>query len=242
MRGFIGVVLLGFSVAALSQDKSERRELIGKIGTRSALLLLHTAQRADGSWQAAGEYVILPTLVRRFVEGERSPELGVTVLKEGTTPILFGRPGIGELRGTWRDGTYKGTRHGPGGQKREEFEFSEDFPSMENYSAKVRCEAKEGRYQSRLSLSVENGKLKSLDWRSVEPDGQACSVAASDQQPMRGGLRFVAGNCRVTLRDAGEFVALSADSCAAHCGAEAHIAPLLIDRRGNCELLRHGAR
>jgi hypothetical protein len=40
----------------------------------------------------------------------------------------------------------------------------------------------------------------------------------------------------------GEFVALSADNCAAHCAAEAHIEPLLIDRRGNCELLRHGAR
>jgi hypothetical protein len=242
VKGLLGIVLVGFSLGAIGQDKSERRELTGKVGTRSALLILHTAQRADGSWQAAGEYVILPTLVRRFVEGERSPELGVTVLKEGTTPILFGRPGIGELRGTWRDGTYKGTRYGPGGQTREEFEFSEEFPSMEDYSARVRCEAKEGRYQSRLSLSVEKGKLKSLDWRSVEPDGQACSVVASDQQPMRGGLRFAAGGCRITLRDAGEFVALSADNCAAHCAAEAHIEPLLIDRRGNCELLRHGAR
>jgi hypothetical protein len=234
--------LLALPVPGLCQEKSESRELIGKVGTRSALLILHTAQRADGSWQAAGEYVILPTLVRRFVEGERSPELGVTILKEGTTPTLFGRPGIGELRGTWRDGTYKGTRYGPGGQTREDFEFSEDFPSMENYSARVRCEAREGRYQSRLSLSIEKGKLKSLEWRSIEPDGQACSVVASDQQPMRGGLRFVAGGCRITLRDAGEFVALSADNCAAHCAAEAHIEPLLIDGRGNCELLRHGAR
>lgn len=236
------ICLLLVPLAVHAQHKSESRELIGKIGTRSALLILHTAQRADGSWQAAGEYVILPTLVRRFVEGERSPELGVTVLKEGTTPILFGRPGIGELRGTWRDGTYKGTRYGPAGQTREDFEFSEDFPSMENYSARVRCEAKEGRYQSRLSLSVEKGKLKSLEWRSVEPDGQACSLAASGQEPMRGGLRFVAGGCRITLRDAGEFVALSAHNCAAHCAAEAHIEPLLIDRRGNCELLRHAAR
>lgn len=238
----IMICLLLVPLAVHAQHKSESRELIGKIGTRSALLILHTAQRADGSWQAAGEYVILPTFVRRFVEGERSPELGVTVLKEGTTPILFGRPGIGELRGTWRDGTYKGTRYGPAGQTREDFEFSEDFPSMEHYSARVRCEAKEGRYQSRLSLSVEKGKLKSLEWRSVEPDGQACSLAASGQQPMRGGLRFVAGACRITLRDAGEFVALRADNCTAHCAAEAHIEPLLIDRRGNCELLRHGAR
>jgi hypothetical protein len=242
LRFWTSVFVLGVSLAALAQDKAEPRELIGKVGTRSALLILHAAPRADGSWQVAGEYVILPTLARRFVEGERSPELGVTVLKEGTTPILFGRPPIAELRGTWRDGTYKGTRYGPGGQKREDFEFSEDFPSMENYSARVRCEAKEGRYQSKVAFSVSNGKLREFEWGSVDPGGQACSVAASEQQPLRGGLRFVAGDCRVTLRDAGEFLALSAENCAAQCGPEAHLVPLLIDRRGNCELLRHGAR
>ena len=83
-------------------------ELIGKVGTRSAYLILHSSERPDGSRQVAGEYVILATLTRRFVEGERSPQLGVTVLKEGITPILFGRPQIGELRGTWRDGTSRG--------------------------------------------------------------------------------------------------------------------------------------
>ena len=31
---------------------------------------------------------------------------------------------------------------GPG-QKREQFEFSEEFPAMDSYSANVRCEAKE---------------------------------------------------------------------------------------------------
>lgn len=242
MRGFITLFLLGFSLGAVAQDKSESREMIGKVGTRSALLVLHATQRADASWQVAGEYVILPTLARRFVEGERSPELGVTTLKEGTTPILFGRPGIGELRGTWRDGVFKGTRYGTGGQKREEFEFSEDFPSMDDYSAKVRCEAKEGRYQSRLSLSIEQGKLNNFEWRSVEPGGQACAVQATAQEPLRGGLRFVSGSCRVTLRDLGDFVALSAENCTALCGAEAYLEPLLFDRRGNCELLRHGAR
>jgi len=242
MRGFITLILVAFSVGALSQDKSESREMIGKVGTRSALLVLHATERADGSWQVAGEYVVLPTLARRFLEGERSPELGVTTLKEGSTPILFGRPGIGELRGTWRDGVFKGTRYGPGGQKREEFEFSDDFPSMDNYSAKVRCEAKEGRYESRLNLSVTNGKLGSFEWRVVEPGGQACAVAATAQEPLRGGLRFVSDGCRITLRDLGDFVALSAENCAAACGAEAFLEPLLFDRRGNCELLRHGAR
>ena len=242
MRLIFGIALLAVSWAVLPQNKAERHELIGKVGTRTALLTLHTGRRADGSWQVAGEYVVLATLARRFVEGESSPELGVTVLKEGTTPILFGRPPIAELRGTWRDGVFKGTRYGPGGQKREQFEFSEEFPAMDSYSANVRCEAKEGRYQAQLSLSVERGKLKSLDWRAVEPGGQTCKVVASGQEPLRGGLRFVAGGCRLTLRDAGDFVALSAQNCSAQCAPEAHMEPLLIDRRGSCELLRHGVR
>jgi hypothetical protein len=238
----LAIVLWAVSLAAGAQDKTENRELIGKVGTRSALLMLNAAERADGSWQVAGEYVLLPTLARRFVEGERSPELGVTVLKEGTTPILFGRPPTGELRGTWREGAFKGTRYGSAGQRREEFEFREDFPSMEGYSARVRCEAEEGRYKTRLVLTVERGELKALDWRSVEPDGQVCALATAQQEPMAGGLRFVAGECRITLRDAGELVVLKARNCAAHCAAEAHIEPLLIDRQGGCELLRLGAR
>src|SRR5512134_3467408 len=147
-----------------------------------------------------------------------------------------------DLRGTWRDGVFKGTRYGPGGQKREQFEFSEEFPAMDSYSTNVRCEAKEGRYHAQLSLSVERGKLKSLDWHAVEPGGQTCKVVASGQQPLRGGLRFVSNGCRLTLRDAGELIALSAENCSTHCGAEAHLEPLLVDRRGNCELLRLGAR
>ena len=141
------------ALLALASGSASSEELIGKVGTRSAYLILHSSERPDGSRQAAGEYVILATLTRRFVEGERSPQLGVTVLKEGITPILFGRPQIGELRGTWRDGTYKGDAlSDPDGQVREEFEFSEEFPSMEGYSANVRCEAREGRYQSTLAL------------------------------------------------------------------------------------------
>lgn len=235
MRSCFLLVLMAFQGGVLAQ------ELIGKVGSRSALLVLHAQPRPDGSWQVAGEYVILPTLARRFLEGERSPERGVTVLKEGTTPILFGRPGIGELRGVWREGSFKGARYGSGGQKREEFEFSEEFPSMDGTSVNVQCEAKEGRYQSRLALVVEQGKLKNLEWRAVEPGGQACTVAAPVQQPLRGGLRFLAGACRVTLRDAGEFLALSAENCAVLCG-EATLDPLLIDSRGRCEVLRHGAR
>ena len=68
------------------------------------------------------------------------------------------------------------------------------------------------------------------------------TVAGLTQETMRGGLRFSAGGCRVALRDLGDFVVLSAEGCSAQCGPEAYLEPLLIDRRGNCELLRHGAR
>jgi hypothetical protein len=145
---------------------------------------------------------------------------------------------VAELRGTWRGRSYTGTRYGPGGQRREDFAFSENFPSLENYSARVRCEAKEGRHQARLSLSVEKGRLERLEWRAVDPDGQICNVRATGQEPHAGGLRFVDGACRVTLRDAGEFLVLRAGNCAAQCAAEADFVPLVIDRRGHCELLR----
>lgn len=232
------VLLLLAVLPAHAQDRSEARELIGKMGTRSALLVLHRTERPNGGWQVAGEYIVLPTLSRRYLEGERSPELGVTVLKEGTTPILFGRPPVAELRGTWRDGVFKGTRYGPGGQTREDFDFSETFPSLDNYSTRVRCEAKEARHLARLRLVVERGKLRELEWQAVDPEGQMCNVAATGQEPLAGGLRFVAGACRLTLRDAGEFVALRAENCAAHCAPEADFIPLVIDRRGHCELLR----
>lgn len=245
MKWLTGMALVLAAVAAAAQsapERSERRELIGKVGTRSALLVLHATERPEGGWRVAGEYVILPTLARRFLEGERSPELGITTLKEGTTPILFGRPGTAELRGMWRDGAYKGARYGTGGQLREEFQFSEEFPAMEGYSASVRCEAKEGRYQARLNYKVASGKLGGFEWRAVEPGGQGCTVSGLTQEAMHGGLRFSAGSCRVTLRDLGDFVVLSAEGCTSQCGAEAYLEPLLIDRRGNCELLRHGAR
>ena len=50
---------------------------------------------------------------------------------------------------------------------------------------------------------------------------------------MRGGLRFIAGACGVTLRDVGPFMALRADHCAAQCD----MGTVFIDRRGHCELL-----
>jgi len=240
---FLMALLCGMAFPAIAQQAAETRELVGQVGGRSSLMVLHATQRADGGWQIAGEYLLLPTLVRRYVEGERSPEIGVTTLKEGTTPILFGRPPTGELRGTWRSGVFKGMRYGPGGQERERFEFSEEFPSMDAYSAEVRCEAGEGRYSSTLNFSVDSGNLKSFEWRSrVEPGGHACALTGATQQAASGGLALAAGKCRVTLRDLGDYVKAAAEHCAALCGSQAYLEPLLIDRRGNCRLLRPEAR
>jgi len=237
------LLLLGLPCLAFAQQPAETLELVGQVGSRNALLVLHATQREDGGWQLAGEYMLLPTLARRYVEGERSPEIGVTTLREGPTPILFGRPPTGELRGTWRGGAFKGVRYGPGGQERERFEFSEAFPAMDGYSAEVRCEAGEGRYSSALSYQAEQGKVNAFEWRSrVEPGGHVCALTNARQQAAKGGLALVAGKCRVTLRDLGDAVKVAAENCAEACGSQAYLEPLLIDRRGNCRLLRPEAR
>jgi hypothetical protein len=237
----LAFVALLVPVAAWSQ--TETRELVGQIGSRPALLVLHASRTAEGAWQMAGEYVVLPTLQRRFLEGESSPEIGVTTLREGITPILFGRPPTGELRGTLRAGIFKGARFAPGGQERERFEFSEAFPSMDAYSANLRCDATDAHYASNLQMAVEAGKLQSFDWRStVAASGHACSIANLQQQPFKGGLRFSAGRCNVTLREVGDYVRLAAENCVEQCGSQAYLEPLLIDRRGNCRLLRGESR
>lgn len=237
-------VLLALSFSsAFAADDTETRELVGQMGGRNALLVLHATQRPEGGWQLTGEYLLLPTLVRRYLEGERSPQIGVTSLKEGTTPILFGRAPTAELRGTWRDGQFKGMRYGPGGQERERFEFSEEFPSLEGYSANVRCEISEGRYGATLAYAIEGGNLKAIDWRSkVAPAGHVCSVTAAKQQPFKGGLRFSSGSCSVTLRDLGEFVSVAAENCAQLCGSQAYLEAMLVDRRGSCRLMRPEAK
>ena len=224
---------------ALAQERFETQELVGHMGSRSALLMLYSSRRSDTNWRVTGEYLILPTLTRRYLEGDRSPERGFTSLREGASAILFGHPSTGELRGTYRDGVFKGTRYAPGGQEREQFHFSETFPSMEGYSAGVSCDAGDARYTSRISYSVESGKLKSLQWSShVKPTGHSCDLPALQQQPMQGGLRAAAGGCAVTFRDLGEMVMVSAENCTAACGSAAYFEPVLVDRRGSCVLLR----
>jgi len=229
---------LGFS-----QEKTQAVEMIGQLGNRTALLVLHSTRGADGALHLTGEYIVLPALQRRFVDGEASPEIGVTTLREGTTPILFGREPTGELRGSLRGGTFKGMRYGPGGQERERFEFSEEFPAMSGYSAAVRCDAGDAAYASSLAYVVDEGKLKSLEWRStLALTGHTCSIAGAEQRPFKGGLQVRSGRCRVTLRDLGDYVRVSAENCTERCGSQAYLEPLLVDRRGGCRLLRPEAR
>ncbi len=239
MKLAVLALLVPLTVAA----QSETRELVGQMGSRPALLVLNASRNADGAWQLAGEYIVLPTLSRRFVDGESSPEIGVTTLREGTTAILFGRSPSAELRGTWRGGVFKGARYAPGGQERERFEFSEQFPDMDAYSAAVHCDAQEAQYKSTLSYSIEAGRLQSFEWRSsVAPSGHRCSIGAFQQQSLKGGLRLSAGHCNVTLRELGDYVRVAAENCTEQCGSQAYLEPLLIDRRGHCRLLRGEAR
>ena len=235
----LAAALLAAALPAYAQDAGESRELIGQIGGRTALLYLYVTPRADGSARLNGEYLLLPTLQRRFVEGERSKQLGVTFLKEGNSPILYGRPGTATLQGTWSSSVLKGTRYAPGGQQREKFEFSETFPAMDGYSAQVRCESAADRYTATLAFSVEQGRLKSLEWRSkVAPAGHTCALGELTQQAYSGGLRFAAGRCRVTLRDLGDYVRVAAEDCAEYCGSQAYLEPVLVERGGACQLLR----
>jgi hypothetical protein len=242
MRGL--VLLAGLlCLPAFAQDKSETRELLGQMGGRAALMHLYATPQADGSARITGEYLVLPTMQHRYLEGERSKQLGVTSLKEGSTPILYGRPATATLQGTWSGGAFKGARFGPGGQQRERFEFSETFPPMDAYSGSARCEVSEGRYASTLAYAVENGKLKSLEWRSkVAPGDQPCAIAGLEQRPFNGGLRFTSGRCSVVLRDLGDVVRVTAEDCASMCGSQGYLEPVLVDRRGNCQLLRPQAR
>ena len=85
--------------------------------------------------------------------------------------------------------------------------------------------------------------MNAFEWRSrVEPGGHVCALTNARQQAAKGGLALVAGKCRVTLRDLGDAVKVAAENCAEACGSQAYLEPLLIDRRGNCRLLRPEAR
>ena len=227
MKAILGL-LAALPLALCAQEKTE---LIGQLGARTALVVLHSAQRPDGGWQLSGEYILFPTLVRRYLEGERGPELGATTLKEGTSSILFGRDPTGELRGTWRSGVFKGMRYGAGGQERERFEFSEQFPPMDQYSASVQCQAGEG---SSLAYVAQAGRLTGFEWRAP-----GCTLTGLEQQPFTGGLRLASSACVVTLREIGTEIKIDAERCA-QCSAS--LAPLLVDRRGGCRPLRAEAR
>jgi hypothetical protein len=239
VRRLAALALAAASTVLAQNDAGQTHELVGQMGGRAALLQLYETPRPDGSARLTGEYWILTPLHQRFLEGERSKQLGVTFLKEGSSPILYGRPGNATLQGTWTEGAFRGTRYAPGGQERERFEFSKNFPAMDGYGAQVRCELAAGRYASSLEYAVADGKVTSLDWRSrVDPGGHTCAVIDLKQQPFAGGLRLAAGRCTVTLRDLGEYVRVSAEQCTEFCGSQAYLEPVLVDRGGDCRLLR----
>lgn len=239
MRGTALLVLLAIAAPAAPQQDTATHELLGQMGSRTAVMNLYTTAQSDGSARVTGDYLLLPTLQMRYLGGERSKQLGVMFLNEGNTPILYGRPPEATLQGAWTGGVFKGTRYGPAGQQRERFEFSERFPAMDGYSASVRCEVAEGRYASTLAYAVEGGRLKQFEWRSrVSPGEHPCAVANLEQRPHNGGLRFAAGKCSVTLRDLGDLVRVVAEGCAESCGSQGYLEPVLVDRRGNCHLMR----
>ena len=180
--------LLLAPLAAVAQEEVELREFTGQLGSRRVLLVLTSTPLADGTRRVTGEYLVLATLQRRFLEGERSPKIGVTTLREGLTPIFFGRPATATLQGTWRDGTFSGTRLGPGGQVRERFEFSDAFPTMEAHTATLSCEAGDAAYHASAAYLIEQGKLRngSLAWRTrSEPGGHACTIGSTAAGPSR---------------------------------------------------------
>lgn len=239
VRALAALALAAAWPAAAQDDAGRAHELLGQMGGRTALLQLYEAPRPDGSARLSGEYWTLAPLQQKFLEGERSKQLGVTFLKEGNSPILYGRPGSATLQGTWSGGAFRGTRYAPGGQERERFEFHAAFPSMQAYDAEVRCEPAAGRYSSSLEYAVAAGALRRLHWRSrVEPSGHTCAILDPEPRPMDGGLRLAAGRCTVTLRDLGEFVRVSAEHCAEFCGSQAYLEPVLVDKGGGCRLMR----
>jgi len=235
----VAALVLATASAALADDAGRSHELIGQMGGRAALLQLHEVPRPDGSSRLTGEYWILMPLHQQFLEGERSKQLGVTFLKEGNSPILYGRPGSATLQGTWNEGTFRGTRYAPGGQERERFEFSSSFAAMDGYSAQVRCELAAGRYASTLEYAVADGTVKAFQWRSrVQPSDHTCAIVDPRQEPFAGGLRLAAGRCTVTFRDLGDYVRVSAERCAEVCGSQAYLEPVLVERGAGCLLLR----
>ena len=111
---------------------------------------------------------------------------------------------------------------------------------MDGYSGTIACDAGDGRYSASLSYAVEAGRVKSFAWSSaLASSARGCQVAFAQQQPMQGGIKLAEGRCAVTLRDLGDdLIKVTAEGCSALCGPDAYLEPMLVERRGNCRLLR----
>ena len=239
-------LLLGLlSAQAFAQEASETRELIGQLGGRAALLNLYATAQPDGSARVTGDYLVLPTLQQRFLEGERSKQLGVTFLKEGDDADPLRPAGDGDAAGHLVGRRLQGRAlRARAGRSASASSSAKRFPSMDGYSAQRALRGVRGTLRLDARLAVENGKLKSLDWRSKVSPGRASlhGRAGSSSARTTAACASPPGRCSVTLRDLGDYVRVTAEDCAAMCGSQGYLEPVLVDRRGNCQLLRPRTR
>ena len=56
------LILAGIPLLGFSQEKTQTVEMVGQLGNRSALLVLHSTRGADGAARLTGEYIVLPAL------------------------------------------------------------------------------------------------------------------------------------------------------------------------------------
>ena len=73
----LALLLCALALPAAAQPQGEALELVGHVGGRAALLQIYGTPQADGSERVTGEYLLLTTMQRRFLEGERSKQSGL---------------------------------------------------------------------------------------------------------------------------------------------------------------------
>ena len=152
MKGLLLLVCL--SPAGFAQEKTETRELVGQLGNRSALLDPARRRSAeDGGWQLTGEYIVLPTLQRRFLEGERSPQIGVTTLQGGHHADPLRPPADRRAARHLARRRVQGHALRPGRAGARALRVQRGIPVDGRLQrAAVRCEAGDGRYAAALAL------------------------------------------------------------------------------------------
>jgi len=232
----VDVVTCSAPFSRRSADETSENQGAGRqIGSRSALMVLHARSAPTAAGSSAGIRASSPC-APFFVRVKEAPS-SVTTLKEGNTAILYGRPAPASGAAPARR-RVQGHAPRAGGQERERFDFSEEFAPLDGYSASVRCDAGDDRYASSLSYSMEEGKLKGFEWRArVAPKRPQLHARRILSRNRSSGLQLASGACSVTLREVGEFFASPRETVWPQCSSQAYLEPLLVDRRGRCQLL-----